>query len=463
MLTVTERNDFRWGRYPEAEAYVADLLSILVGRMPRTSAFASALFERTGSRLVDWVDHLIVASGDLPRGRLTDLGFEPEGVTAEPHDIVYHHPGALFPRILLREQTGASPGTPLALAILVEEISHVLMAQQVSAPIEGTPQGPYRRATLWQENGYTCLAVERRGYADFVPTDMPPGYAHSYLQAFEQWATRPRHPEDVRQGMEYSLDLASSLVSSHGTDTAAWLAFAAERIYWQDRNRAAQVQKAAHDSLGLGWANHDHHTFRSSRASFPLLIQILETFGFKARERFYAGAEAGWGAQVMEQPVCRIAVFADVDLSPEEVEGDFAHAPLPERSELGTVGLWCALHGDSMLSAGLHHMAARFDFDAVTRKLAERDVEMMRPFSNFSYLRQAFTRGEQWQVAPQRLEQLATAGLLSSAQQTRFAERGAIGSHLENIQRTEGFKGFNQAKISDIIRRTDPRYQDRGA
>ena len=72
----------------------------------------------------------------------------------------------------------------------------------------------------------------------------------------------------------------------------------------------------------------------------------------------------------MEQPVCRFAVFADVDLSPDEVEGDFAHRPLAPRTELGTVGLWCALHGESMLGAGLHHLAGRFDFDAVTAGLA---------------------------------------------------------------------------------------------
>jgi hypothetical protein len=190
---------------------------------------------------------------------------------------------------------------------------------------------------------------------------------------------------------------------------------------------------------------------------FPLLIQILETFGFHARERFYAGAEAGWGAQVMEQPVCRFAVFADVDLSPEEVEADFAHRPLPDRRDLGTVGLWCALHGEAILGAGLHHLAARFDFDAVTARLAEEGVDMMRPFSEFSYLRQAFTRGERWNVAPERLERLSATGQLDEDQRARFAENGAIGSHLENIQRGEGFKGFNQQMISDIIRRTDPR------
>ena len=82
---------------------------------------------------------------------------------------------------------------------------------------------------------------------------------------------------------------------------------------------------------------------------------------------------------------------------------------------------------------------------------------MMRPFSEFSYLRQAFTRGERWNVAPERLERLVTAGQLDEHQRARFAENGAIGSHLENIQRGEGFKGFNQQMISDIIRRTDPR------
>jgi hypothetical protein len=187
------------------------------------------------------------------------------------------------------------------------------------------------------------------------------------------------------------------------------------------------------------------------------LITILETFGFRPRERFYAGAEAGWGAQVMEQPVCRFAVFADVDLSPDEVEGDFAHRPLAPRQALGTVGLWCALHGESMLGAGLHHVAARLAFEQATWDLAARGVEMMQPFSDFSYLKQAFSRAERWPVAPERLDRLAAGGQIDEAQRGRFAEQGAVGSHLENIQRGEGFKGFNQQTVSDIIQRTDPR------
>jgi len=452
-----EQDTFVWGRYPDAEAFVERSLGEFVASVPMAQSLSRALLTRTGSRLVNWLDHLVLAAGDTPRGQLADLGFEPEQVPAEPGDRVYHHPGAIFPRIILRQQTTAEPGCTIAAAIHVEDISHYLMANQLAVPIEGTLVSPYRRARVWQGNGRQLLIVERRGHRGFVPTELPSDYPQRYLRAFEEWATRPRLSADDTTAMEQTLNLARSLVSEMGADSAAWIAFEAERAHWQGRNRAAQVQKACQDSLGLGWANHDHHTFRSSRDHFSLLIKILETFGFHARERFYAGAEAGWGAQVMEQPTCRFAVFADVDLSPYEVEGDFAHTDLLPRQELGTVGLWCALHGESMLTAGLHHVAGRFDFERVTANLSEWGIAMMRPFSDFAYLHQAFTHGERWEVAPDRLERLSAVGQIDAVQQATFAEMGAIGSHLENIQRGEGFKGFNQQTVSDIIRRTDPR------
>ena len=39
----------------------------------------------------------------------------------------------------------------------------------------------------------------------------------------------------------------------------------------------------------------------------------------------------------------------------------------------------------------------------------------------------------------------------------QFRTGGAIGSHLENLERNDGFKGFNQAGVNEIIRATDPR------
>ena len=63
----------------------------------------------------------------------------------------------------------------------------------------------------------------------------------------------------------------------------------------------------------------------------------------------------------MEAPAVGIVVFADVDLKPGEIDIDFATQRLPALPELRTVGLWCALHGDSFLQAGMHHLEARFN------------------------------------------------------------------------------------------------------
>lgn len=244
-----------------------------------------------------------------------------------------------------------------------------------------------------------------------------------------------------------------------GRDVACHLFFEAERAYWQRRNRAARLQKFRQDQLGLGWGNHDHHTFRCSRAHFADLVHFLDKLGFQKRERFYAGAEAGWGAQVAEQPVTGVVVFADVDLAPEETAIDFSVSRLPPGAKLGTVGLWVGLHGESFLEAGMHHLEARFDFTSLRDQLQMQGVNTMKPFSDFAFLRQAFTEGERWPVNPQRAGRLLEQGLITREQFDSFIRAGAIGSHLENLQRHGGFKGFNQKAVSAIIAATDPRNQ----
>ncbi len=150
-------------------------------------------------------------------------------------------------------------------------------------------------------------------------------------------------------------------------------------------------------------------------------------------------------------------IFADVDLSPEEVAADFAHEPLAEREHLGTVGLWCELHGEAFLEAGMHHLELQFDFDAAREQLARNGVETMAPFTDFPYLRQAFTKGEMWPVDARRIERLLSARRITAEQAERFGREGALGSHLEILERNDGYKGFNQTGISEIITRTDPR------
>ena len=154
-------------------------------------------------------------------------------------------------------------------------------------------------------------------------------------------------------------------------------------------------------------------------------------------------------------------IFADVDLSPEEVAGDFAHEPLAEREQLGTVGLWCELHGEAFLEAGMHHLECQFDFDAAREQLAAVGIETMAPFTDFPHLAGVHEgRNLAGRSAADRAPAGATAA--SRAEQAdRFRREGALGSHLEILERNDGYKGFNQTGISEIITRTDPRRVDR--
>jgi len=117
------------------------------------------------------------------------------------------------------------------------------------------------------------------------------------------------------------------------------------------------------------------------------------------------------------------------------------------------------LHGESFLEAGMHHLECRFDFALLRDQLAAEGVNTMKPFSDFPFLKQAFTEGERFRVRRARAERLLRNGSITQNQFDEFTQKGAIGSHLENLQRKGGFKGFNQHAVSIIIAETDPRLQ----
>jgi hypothetical protein len=323
--------------------------------------------------------------------------------------------------------------------------------------IRGRPCACLRVLTVAEEKGARLEAVERLGYRGFIVKEPLGGFTQAVLKVRELWRMRKRDFANDDDGAREAFLLLEKCIGLVGRDVACELFFAEEREFWMFRNRAGRVQKRRQDQLGLGWANHDHHTFRCSRRYFPNLVKFMERLGLEKRERFYAGAEAGWGAQVMESAAVGIVVFADVDLQPDEVNEDYAAKRLPEMPAVRTVGLWCGLHGDSFLQAGMHHLEARFNHPLLKEQLAAEGIATMKPFSDFPFLKQAFTEGERWRVDPRRVDALLAKGLITPAQADGFRRDGAIGSHLENLERKGGFKGFNQKAVSAIIAATDPR------
>lgn len=444
--------DFVWECHPEAEKLIENLLEGCCAQNSSLFRLKQELELETSTRLFDWIDYLAAMMTPELRDRLIRCGFEQQLVT--DHYRIYTHPGAQLPRVVayekeMRFRAGA--------AVTVDSISDFLCVRGILRDIEGAFFTSFRRCTISLENDVAFWIIERRGTLSIEPSYSPVESLSSYFRAVESWEIRPRRLEDEDLCMNITIQLAQKLVSLVGQDLAASIVLQGERKYWQARNTSGQLQKNRQDRLGMGWANHDHHTFRSSRRHFKSLVQLFEILGFHCRERFYAGEEAGWGAQVMENPRGKFVLFLDVDLDTSEVSGDFAHEDLPELKRVGTIGLWCGLHGDSILQGGMHHLEAQFLFEELKADLSQRGIEMMEPFSFFPFLKQAFTKGETWKVSPERIQKLVEKGLITKEQADHFLSHGAIGSHLENLQRREGYKGFNQKNVSKIIKSTDPR------
>ncbi|MCB1111867.1 MAG: hypothetical protein H7A37_08520 [Chlamydiales bacterium] len=441
---------FQWERQPKAEAVVLGAIETCCRQNEFIARLEHFLHELTSTRLLDWADHVILGHSEELDSELTEAGFISD--VASTSYRVFHHPGAQLPRIVVKDHDQPVVG----LAIAADSIADFLMVHQLSTKIEGSLLSGYRRSCVASDD-VSLWVVERRGTLTMEPTHTDDAHAAKYLHACELWQSRPRDLHNDGEAMNRTIALAQELVDMMGQDMAAWIVLECERRYWEARNHAGQVQKDRQDRLGLGWANHDHHTFRSSRRHFVKLVRVFEILGFHCRERFYAGEDAGWGAQVMENSNCGLVLFLDVDLDPHEVAVDFAHHELPELDKLGTIGLWCELHGDSILKAGMHHLEAQFNFTDLTEDLAEMGIGMMEPFSNFDYLKQAFTSGEVWAVDERRVRMLQDRGMITAEQADKFRHYGAVGSHLENLQRREGYKGFNKKNVSFIIKKTDPR------
>ena len=440
--------NFNWKPEPAAEAIILDHLKTCEKNVV-LAELKKSLEEVCSTELIAWVDHIGMPQSQEKIKSLEVVGFQEMFKEGRFH--LYQHLGAQLPSIVLSDEKR------LVVAISVESIAEFLSARGIRRQIEGSAFSGYRSAMIEEDDKVLIKAVERRGVQTLDPITESSDQLENYFLAKELWMTRQRSSMDEEIDLVEAEEAVKKIALLIGQDPAACLILACERDYWQMRNRVGQIQKNLQDALGMGWANHDHHTFRSSRKHFPRLVRLFEGLGFHCRERFFAGEEAGWGAQVMENPRAKLVLFLDVDLLPGEINIDFAHEDLPATEHLGTIGLWCALHGDSILRAGMHHLEAQFNFEGLRNKLLGFGVHFMKPFSDFSYLKQAFSEGEMWPVRKEKVHMLLEKHKIGKEQADKFMTQGAIGSHMENLQRKEGYKGFNQKNVSVIIKETDPR------
>jgi hypothetical protein len=360
--------EFRFEPQPKVAEWLTQHLRATIEASAWLSAFERRLARETSTRLTDFVDRMALA---VDASELSGLGFW------EQQPRLWVHTAGLFPVVAQRDGV-------TQLLLRVDDVVAFAQRHGCDQRIEGAPWAPLRRLLVSREKSVETFVVERHGGR--LNDDEVQSEPRRVLFHRDAMRTRQRSFGQEAEAFEHAFELARAATGDLGPAFASDLFFAAEREYWQARNEAGALQKVRQDALGLGWGNHDHHTYRSSREHFRGLMRVLEALGMSCRERFYAGAEAGWGAQVLEHVDTGAMVFADVDMSPDEVMLDFAHEGLAPRPSLGTVGLWCKLHGEALLEAGMHHLEGQFDFAAATRWFEDRGGTMP-PFTNFSYLK----------------------------------------------------------------------------
>ena len=82
MSAITEaaHNEFAWEIQPAAARWVRSALDTLAAFNPNIGRLADVLLDFTGTRLVDWLDHLTLDVEALPElvGQLVDIGYVPD-------------------------------------------------------------------------------------------------------------------------------------------------------------------------------------------------------------------------------------------------------------------------------------------------------------------------------------------------------------------------------------------------
>ena len=434
--------DYAWTPQPAAEQALQHLLRLADERSTFLQNYAKQLLEGASVRVRDIIDHLeLVELEDV--ARLAEAGWitDAEGVR--------RNPTGMFPPVI--------EGERFALWLRVESIELFAAASGHPIEIDGPTHSPLRRAVVADEPGIAIGVVERNGYAGF---DVPAVSAQLIRDArvhLNAFLSRRREFDTVEAGLAHTEALIERAVAELGPHWACALWLKAERDFWLRRCPSGRLQKKRQDAVGIGWSNIDHHTYDGSRRHFQQTIRMLEKLGYQLREMLYAGELAGWGSQVLEQPVIGSTIFADVDLAPEELAIDFAHEHLPELPKHRRAGFLSELLGESILEAGLNHVAGLYDQRALRRQLAEDGLSFMAPFSDFPHLYQELTIGDWTAVDPRRVDALEAAGHIGAAEAENLRLNGSIVTHLENIERNDGYKGFNREGIDSVLRKLDPR------
>lgn len=357
--------------------------------LPALAELESKITQRTGSPLLDWVDALHLVAEPRRRAEWIGLGWMPAEIGPD-HEVLRFEGDELPPVVLHADLTAR-------LDLRVQSIEAFLAAHGLAfnARVKGAPGSALRRAQ-WGQGGLRAFGVvERHGTTAFDHRRCPV----SDPARLEHWSQvlrgRQRSHRDDEQGLLQLGEQLERIAAELGEGPAASLFLSVEREYWQWRNQAAQIQFRRQQGLGLGWGNHGKHIYRCSAALFDATQALFAKLGY-----VYKGDDNRKGnirRLELAHPASATRIVIETAL------GDL------EDTDVQGPGLWTALHGESLMQAGMHRLCA-----VLHRARAGECVG----------------GGDLWTVDPQRVRSLVQSGRIAQEAADELLERGAVGSKL---------------------------------
>src|SRR5437588_11258914 len=109
LMPVTSANpleSFQWQRQPKAEALVRGVVNEFLSDNTMAAKFARRMKEETGTRFVDWNDHLRLPDSGQVRQSLHEAGYTERRLDPELVGQTFGHEGGIFPNIVLGGRRG---------------------------------------------------------------------------------------------------------------------------------------------------------------------------------------------------------------------------------------------------------------------------------------------------------------------------------------------------------------------
>src|SRR5262249_31906212 len=143
---------FDWPLCYDAENFILSSIEEFTKRNGFARRLAERMSSETGTLLLDWVDHLVLAANRQKDLQRVGYVVDPLGETP-PHLKAFWHPDAMLPRVLIEREASANVDGPFVLAIRCESVADFIVAHGLDQEPEGAPFSRYRRVRVSVEGG----------------------------------------------------------------------------------------------------------------------------------------------------------------------------------------------------------------------------------------------------------------------------------------------------------------------